>query len=114
MAGIQDIPHIVPEKWSAQWFRTFIAETLSKLDARNSVGQGISIASTGNSVATISVSDWISALDRGYPDRQSEVPVLISGTIYRVTIGQIESLLRQPIAVEKTILVAKGHTPTIS
>jgi hypothetical protein len=67
MAGIQDIPHIIPEKWSAQWFRTFIAEVLAKLDTRNSIGVGITVDSDGNSVATLdlgtSVSDAIDAHD---------------------------------------------------
>lgn len=67
MAGIQDIPHIIPEKWSAQWFRTFIAEVLAKLDTRNAIGVGVTIDSDGNSVATLdigtSVSDAIDAHD---------------------------------------------------
>ena len=65
MAGIQDIPHIIPEKWNATWFRRFIAEYLAKLDTRNSIGVGIAVDSDGNSVATLdlgtSVSDAIDA-----------------------------------------------------
>jgi len=60
MAGIQDIPHIIPEKWSAQWFREFIANYLAKLDTRNSLGVGITVDSDGNSVATLDIGTTVS------------------------------------------------------
>lgn len=54
MSGIQQTTLRIPDRWDAAWFRTFIAENLSKADIRNAIGLGVTITSIGNSVATIS------------------------------------------------------------
>ena len=54
MAALQDTPLRIPDQWSAAWFRQFVIEVLAKADVRNAVGDGATITSTGNSVATIS------------------------------------------------------------
>ena len=61
MAGIQDIPLRIPDEWSAAWFRTFIADVLSKLDPRNATTTGMSVSSDGNSVAHFDASDELTA-----------------------------------------------------
>ena len=61
MPGIEKVPLIVPEQWSAEWFRTFVREVLSKLDTRNSIGDGIVVSSDGNSVATLNATLAINA-----------------------------------------------------
>jgi hypothetical protein len=56
--GIERLQFVVPETWDAAWFqRVFVTEILSKLDTRNATpGSGVSISSSGNSVATIATS----------------------------------------------------------
>lgn len=54
MSGIQSTPLRIPDVWDAAWFRTFVAEVMAKADVRNAIGQGVTITSNGNSVATIS------------------------------------------------------------
>ena len=54
MSGIQNTPLRVPEQWDAGWFRTFVTEVMSKADVRNAIGNGVTIESSGNSVATLS------------------------------------------------------------
>lgn len=54
MAGLEKTPLRIPDVWSATWFRTFVVEVLAKADARNAVGDGVEVTSTGNSVATLS------------------------------------------------------------
>jgi hypothetical protein len=54
MSGIQQTPLRIPDAWSASWFRTFVTEVIAKADIRNAIGQGVTITSNGNSVATIS------------------------------------------------------------
>lgn len=54
MPGLQKTPLFVPDRWSAPWFRTFVVEVIAKADVRNAIGQGITITSDGNSVATLS------------------------------------------------------------
>ena len=54
MAGLQQTTIFVPDKWDASWFRVFVVEMLAKADVRNAIGQGVTITSIGNSVATIS------------------------------------------------------------
>lgn len=54
MAALQDTPLRIPDQWSATWFRTFVVEVLAKADARNAIGDGVTVTSSGNSVATIS------------------------------------------------------------
>jgi hypothetical protein len=54
MSGIQQTPLRIPDAWSASWFRTFVTEVIAKADIRNAIGQGVTITSDGNSVATIS------------------------------------------------------------
>lgn len=53
MAGIQNIPLRIPREWSPEWFDTFVREVLAKMDTRNAVGNGVTVSSNGNSVATI-------------------------------------------------------------
>jgi hypothetical protein len=59
VSGIEKIPLMIPEEWSAAWYRQHVAEVLSKLDTRNSIGNGILVTSDGNSVATLSATDAI-------------------------------------------------------
>jgi hypothetical protein len=59
VSGIEKIPLMIPEEWSASWYRRHVAEVLSKLDTRNSIGDGILVTSDGNSVATLSATDAI-------------------------------------------------------
>jgi hypothetical protein len=59
VSGIEKIPLVIPEEWSAAWYRQHVAEVLSKLDTRNSIGNGILVSSDGNSVATLSATDAI-------------------------------------------------------
>ena len=55
--GIENLQFVVPKDWDAHWFKTvFVKDVLSKLDTRNAIGSGVSITSSGNSVATISSS----------------------------------------------------------
>lgn len=54
MAGIQNTPLRIPDVWDASWFRVFVSEVIAKADVRNAIGQGVTITSNGNSVATIS------------------------------------------------------------
>jgi hypothetical protein len=61
MSGIEQIPLIIPEQWSASWYRQHVAEVLAKLDTRNAIGDGIAISSDGNSVATLSANAAISS-----------------------------------------------------
>lgn len=112
--GIENIPLRIPEQWSPDWFRHFIVEVLSKLDTRNALGQGVVITSSGNSVATLSIASWIASLEQGYPDLQSEIPVLIGSTNYRITIDHLQSMLRQPIDIPTYGASLKGHRPTIA
>ena len=53
MANLKDTPLQIPDQWAAAWFRNFVVETLAKADIRNAIGVGVTITSTGNSVATI-------------------------------------------------------------
>lgn len=55
MSGIQSTPLRIPDVWDASWFRTFVAEVMAKADVRNAIGQGVTITSDGNSVATLAV-----------------------------------------------------------
>jgi hypothetical protein len=57
MAALQDTPLRIPDKWSATWFRQFVVEVLAKADVRNSIGDGVSVSSDGNSYATLSTVD---------------------------------------------------------
>ena len=61
MAGIQDIPLIIPDPITAEWFRKFIAEVLSKMDPRNATGSGVAISSDGNSTAHFDASGEMSS-----------------------------------------------------
>lgn len=54
MSGIQSTPLRIPDQWDAAWFRLFVSEVIAKADVRNAIGQGVTITSDGNSVATIS------------------------------------------------------------
>ena len=49
----------IPDEWSASWFRLYVAEVLSKGDARNI--QGVTVTFTGNSVATIDMTASVAA-----------------------------------------------------
>lgn len=61
MTALQDTPLRIPDAWSAAWFRRFVVEVLAKADARNVVGQGITVTSDGNSVATFSTQTGVEA-----------------------------------------------------
>jgi hypothetical protein len=51
MTALQNIPLRIPDQWSAEWFRQFVIETLSKADARNILG--VTVTADGNVFATI-------------------------------------------------------------
>jgi hypothetical protein len=51
MTALQNIPLRIPDQWSAEWFRNFVIETLSKADARNILG--VTVTADGNVFATI-------------------------------------------------------------
>lgn len=52
--GIEKTTLRIPDQWSAQWFREFVARHVAKADVRNAIGYGVTITSDGDSVATIS------------------------------------------------------------
>lgn len=63
MAGIDKVPHRIPDEWSAEWFARFIREVLSLADVRNAnAGAGIHIDGTPDRPATISASAGIDQL----------------------------------------------------
>ena len=51
--SIKEATIYVPDVWSAQWFRRWVIEQLSKADVRNAIGVGVEITTEGNSVATL-------------------------------------------------------------
>lgn len=54
MPGLSQIPLRIPDQWDPTWMRMLITEVLAKADVRNAIGVGLTITSSGNSVATIS------------------------------------------------------------
>ena len=60
--GIERLQFVVPKEWDAHWFQSvFVTEILSKLDTRNAVGSGVTITSSGNSVASIDATTAINS-----------------------------------------------------
>ena len=55
MAGIEQIPLRIPDRWDPVWFERFVREVLALADARNAQpGPGISISGNPNEPAVIS------------------------------------------------------------
>lgn len=54
MSTLKDVTLRIPDQWDPVWFRQFVVENLAKADIRAAIGQGITITSDGNSVATLS------------------------------------------------------------
>jgi hypothetical protein len=68
MSGIQQTTLRIPDVWDAHWFRVFVTENLAKADVRNAIGQGVTITSIGNSVATISADAETAGAVSGHND----------------------------------------------
>jgi len=68
MAGIEQIPLRIPDKWDPVWFERFVREVLAKADARNAIpGLGITIEGTPDTPATISSNTDVDQLvDQNY------------------------------------------------